>query len=167
MMARNSARVGPRLPQVVVLVGATGDLARRKLLPGLFHLAKAGFLPDCRVIGVSLDEIDADTFRDRARQAIDQFASRKTTEADWSAFAAKMDYVPLAAGADALRETVQAAERSLGTESRRIHYLSVPPHAAMPAVRLLAAAGLTAGSRIIMEKPFGTDLTWACLLGMR
>ena len=57
-MARNSQRVGPRFPQVVVLVGATGDLARRKLLPGLFHLAKAGFLPDCRVIGVSLDQID-------------------------------------------------------------------------------------------------------------
>jgi len=47
--------VGPRFPQVVVLVGATGDLARRKLLPGLFHLSNAGFIPGCRIIGVSLD----------------------------------------------------------------------------------------------------------------
>ena len=163
-MARNSARVGPRFAQVVVLVGATGDLARRKLLPGLFHLAKAGFLPDCRIIGVSLDEIDADTFRDRSRQAIDQFASRKTTEADWSAFAQKMDYVSLGAGAGALREAVQAAETSLGGESRRIHYLSVPPAAAMSAVRLLAAADLTSRCRIIMEKPFGTDLESAVQL---
>ena len=49
--------VGPQFPQVVVLVGATGDLARRKLLPGLFHLSSAGFIPGCRIIGVSLDEI--------------------------------------------------------------------------------------------------------------
>ena len=50
--------VGPGYPQVVVLVGATGDLARRKLLPGLFHLATHGFIPGCRIIGVSLDDID-------------------------------------------------------------------------------------------------------------
>ena len=59
MTARNSSRVGPRYPQVVVLVGATGDLSRRKLLPGLFHLVSAGFIPDCRIIGVSLDDLDA------------------------------------------------------------------------------------------------------------
>ena len=53
--------VGPRYPHVVVLFGATGDLARRKLIPGLFHLAKAGFIPDCRIIGVSLDEISKQT----------------------------------------------------------------------------------------------------------
>ena len=55
--------VGPRYPQVVVLVGATGDLSRRKLLPGLFHLSSAGFIPGCRIIGVSLDDLDADGFR--------------------------------------------------------------------------------------------------------
>ena len=163
-MARNSPRVGPRFPQVVVLVGATGDLARRKLLPGLFHLTKAGFLPDCRVIGVSLDEIDADAFRSLARSAMDQFFSRPVTEGDWAAFAEKIDYVPLAAGAGALKDAVLAAERSLGPESRRIHYLSVPPAAAMPAVRLLAAADLTSRCRIIMEKPFGTDLESAVQL---
>ena len=77
MTARNSSRVGPRYPQVVVLVGATGDLSRRKLLPGLFHLASAGFIPGCRIIGVSLDDIDADGFRAIAREALDQFFSRK------------------------------------------------------------------------------------------
>ena len=58
-MAKVPAGVGPRFPQVVVLVGATGDLARRKLIPGLLHLARAGFIPACRIIGVSLDQLDA------------------------------------------------------------------------------------------------------------
>jgi len=57
-MAKIPSGVGPRFPQVVVLFGATGDLARRKLLPGLFHLSSAGFIPGCRIIGVSLDGID-------------------------------------------------------------------------------------------------------------
>jgi hypothetical protein len=55
--------VGPRFPQVVVLFGATGDLARRKLLPGLYHLATAGFIPGCRIIGVSLDDSTRTRFR--------------------------------------------------------------------------------------------------------
>ena len=55
--------VGPKVPQVVLLFGATGDLARRKLLPGLFHLMRSKYLPGCRIIGVSLDEISADEFR--------------------------------------------------------------------------------------------------------
>ena len=76
--------MGPRFPQVVVLVGATGDLARRKLLPGLFHLASAGFIPGCRIIGVSLDDIDADGFRAVARSALDEFFARKVTDADWA-----------------------------------------------------------------------------------
>ena len=50
--------VGPKFPQVVVLVGATGDLSKRKLLPGLFHLSRAGFIPGCRIIGVSLDDLE-------------------------------------------------------------------------------------------------------------
>jgi glucose-6-phosphate 1-dehydrogenase len=69
--------VGPQHSQVVVLVGATGDLSRRKLLPGLFYLSSAGFIPGCRIIGVSLDQIDADGFRKIAREALDQFSSRK------------------------------------------------------------------------------------------
>jgi len=52
MVAKIPPGVGPQFPQVLVLVGATGDLARRKLLPGLFHLASSGFIPGCRIIGV-------------------------------------------------------------------------------------------------------------------
>lgn len=163
-MAKIPPGVGPRHAQVVLLFGATGDLARRKLLPGLYHLATAGFIPGCRIIGVSLDDIDADGFRRIARGALDEFFNRKLTDPDWQTFAGSLDYVPLAAGAPALRAAVERAEHSLGVECRRLHYLSVPPNAALPAVRLLGEAALVERSRIVMEKPFGTDLASAVAL---
>jgi glucose-6-phosphate 1-dehydrogenase len=163
-VAKIPAGVGPRFPQVVVLFGATGDLARRKLLPGLFHLASAGFIPGSRVIGVSLDNLDAEGFRAAARSALDEFGARKFTAEDWNAFAASLDYVPLGAGPAAIRAAVERAEAAIGRESRRLHYLSVPPAAALSAVRALGEAGLVQNSRIIMEKPFGTDLASAVSL---
>ncbi|MFM2119672.1 MAG: glucose-6-phosphate dehydrogenase, partial [Pseudomonadota bacterium] len=157
--------VGPRFPQVVLLFGATGDLARRKLLPGLFHLTSAGFIPGYRIIGVSLDDIDAAAFRQIARSALDEFFARKLKHEAWEAFAASLDYVPLSAGPAALAAAVAQAEASFGgAECRRLHYLSVPPSAALPAVRLLGEAGLVERSRIVMEKPFGTDLASAVSL---
>ena len=159
--------VGPKYPHVVVLVGATGDLARRKLLPGLFHLSSAGFIPGCRIVGVSLDALDADGFRAFVREALDRFSTRKLTETDWAEFAATLDYVPLAAGAGALKAAVDAAERALGADSRRVHYVSVPPNAALSAVRLLGEAALVERSCVIMEKPFGTDLASAVRLNAK
>ena len=126
-MAKIPPGVGPRHSQVVVLVGATGDLSRRKLLPGLFYLSSAGFIPSCRIIGVSLDQIDADGFRKIAREALDQFSSRKVKDADWAAFAETLDYVPIGAGADALKAAAAEAERKLGNENRRLHYLACRP----------------------------------------
>jgi glucose-6-phosphate 1-dehydrogenase len=167
MLAKNASKVGPRYPQVVVLVGATGDLSRRRLLPGLFHLCSSGFIPGCRIIGVSLDDLDPDGFRKIAREALDQFSSRKVDEADWAAFSGTLNYVPMSAGAGALKAAVEAAELSLAGKSRRLHYLSVPPSAALPAVRLLAEAGLVQRSGIIMEKPFGTDLASAVSLNAK
>jgi glucose-6-phosphate 1-dehydrogenase len=162
--SRSHARVGPRYAHLVVLVGATGDLARRKLLPGLFHLSSAGFIPSCRIVGVSLDELDADGFRKLARGALDEFSTRPVTDAAWSAFAASLDYVPLAAGAGALKAAADRAQQTFTGESRRLHYLSVPPGAALSAVRTLGEANLVERSRIIMEKPFGTDLASAVSL---
>ncbi len=166
-MAKIPPGVGPRFPQVVVLFGATGDLARRKLLPGLFHLSSAGFIPGCRIIGVSLDDLDLGGFRQAARSALDEFSARKVTEADWNVFAASLAYVPLAAGAAALKAAVDEAEKSFGAECQRLHYLSVPPSAALLAVRLLGEAGLVERSRIVMEKPFGTDLASAVTLNRK
>jgi glucose-6-phosphate 1-dehydrogenase len=159
--------VGPRHPQVVVLVGATGDLSRRKLLPGLFHLSSAGFIPGCRIIAVSLDDMDAAAFRLFARQALAEFSSREVKDEAWADFAKTLDYVPLSAGASALKAAVAKAEKALGADTQRLHYLSVPPAAALSAVRLLGEADLVARSRVIMEKPFGVDLESAIALNGR
>ncbi|HEY3730050.1 MAG TPA: glucose-6-phosphate dehydrogenase [Steroidobacteraceae bacterium] len=166
-MQKVPAGVGPRFPQVVVLVGATGDLARRKLLPGLFRLTTAGFIPAWRIIGVSLDDIDRDAFRALVRAALEEFSVHKPAEAAWNAFAQSLDYVPLSAGAGALRVAVDQAEHALAAESRRLHYLSVPPNAALAAVRMLGEAGLVERAHIIMEKPFGTDRASAVSLNAR
>ena len=163
-MGKAPAGVGPRYPQVVVLFGATGDLSKRKLLPGLFHLTQAEFIPDCRIIGVSLDELDTEGFRALARQALDEFATRKLSQEDWDNFARILEFVPLSRGAGAIRDAVLAAEAALGQESRRLHYLSVPPNAALAAVKTLGEAGLVENARIVMEKPFGTDLDSAVKL---
>ena len=166
-MSKIPAGEGPPYPQVVVLVGATGDLARRKLWPGLFRLANAGFIPGYRIIGVSLEDLDADGLRAVARGALEEFSSRTPTAAEWDAFAQNLAYVPLAAGPAALRAAVEKAEQGFGGESRRLHYLSVPPSAALAAVRLLGEAGLVERSRVIMEKPFGTDLASAIFLNSK
>ncbi len=159
--------VGPKRRQVVVLFGATGDLCQRKLLPGLYHLVSSGFIPDCRIIGVSLDEIDADEFRTLARKALDEHASREFSPVEWEAFAARLEYLPMARGPGALNHAVEAAEQALGHACDLLHYLSVPPGAALSAVQLLGEAGLVEGSRIVMEKPFGVDLESARVLNSR
>ena len=88
-------------------------------------------------------------------------------DADWAAFAETLDFVPIGAGADALKAATAEAERKLGNDNSRLHYLSVPPNAALSAVRLLAEADLVDRSRIIMEKPFGTDLKSAVALNAK
>jgi len=163
-MAKIPAGVGPKLPQIVVLFGATGDLAHKKLLPGLFHLAASGFISKCRIIGVSLDAIGAETFRALARDAVFEQHSHDPQKEAWPAFEATLDYVPIAAGPGALKEAVGRAEQAFEGEAQRVHYISVPPSAALSAVRMLAEAHLAAGSRIIMEKPFGADLESAVAL---
>jgi glucose-6-phosphate 1-dehydrogenase len=160
-MAKNHSGEGPKLPQVVVLVGATGDLSRRKLLPGMYHLASSGFMPGCRIIGVSLDDIDDEGFRRHARSALDEFSTRKINEDDWNAFAAGLDYVPLTAGPAHLAAAVSRAQQVFDGKCGLLHYLSVPPSAALPAIKLLHEAKLVTNSRIVMEKPFGTDLSSA------
>jgi glucose-6-phosphate 1-dehydrogenase len=159
--------VGPKFPQVLTLFGGTGDLAQRKLWPGLYHLVTSGFIPTCRIVGVSLDMLDVEGFRHLVREAIDKFGPRKTTQEGWAQFAECIDYVPLDAGALALREAVARAEATLGPETRRLHYLSVPPKSALTAVKTLSEADLIAHSRVVMEKPFGTDLASAVALNAR
>jgi glucose-6-phosphate 1-dehydrogenase len=148
-------------PHVIVLFGATGDLARRKLLPGLLRLSYSGLLPECQIVGTSLEELDDFQFHDFALKACEDFAKPDIVEAHWSAFRDRLRYVPQGRGPAGLADAVSRAESLLSSESRRLHYLSIPPSAAKAVVQTLGQADLVARSRIIMEKPFGTDLQTA------
>jgi len=145
----------------MVLFGATGDLARRKLLPGLYHLSQAGLLPECRIIGTSLDDLDDDGFRAYTRGALDEFAHHGVVDEHWDAFAPRLFYMCQSAGNEALAKLVGELEDELGGDVARLHYLSVPPAAAPDVVQSLGEVGLAERARIIMEKPFGTDLASA------
>ena len=76
----------PAAPHVIVLFGATGDLAKRKLMPGLFHLSRAGMLPDCRIVATSLELLDDGEYHGIARTACDEFARGGVTDDHWGAF---------------------------------------------------------------------------------
>jgi glucose-6-phosphate 1-dehydrogenase len=144
---------------VLVLFGATGDLARRKLLPGLFHLGEAGLLPErYRIVCVSRDALTDDEFRAFAHKAVDEFGRRPTTGEAWKEFSRLLSYVDSDAGAGALSETVARAEDEVGPDASRLHYLSVPPVAMAGIVEALGSTGLAERARVILEKPFGTDL---------
>ncbi|MCV7258254.1 glucose-6-phosphate dehydrogenase [Mycobacterium shimoidei] len=152
-------------PHVVVLVGATGDLARRKLIPGLYHLTCSNLAPEIRIVGTSLDDIDTDAFRKLAHKACHEFSNRGVSGDLLDAFVNKMAYVPQGAGPDALASAVCDQINELDSEGssqvRMLHYLSVPPKAAMAVLETLHQADLVQHSRVVMEKPFGTDLASA------
>ncbi len=145
----------------MVIFGATGDLARRKLLPGVMHLLQSELVADSRIIGVSLDEFDDDSFRAFAEQACREFSTRPVSDEQWAAFARKLSYVNVSGGPEELARVAAVHEAELGGTPRRLHYLSVPPKAALDVIHTLNAANLVDRSRIIMEKPFGTDLASA------
>jgi glucose-6-phosphate 1-dehydrogenase len=147
---------------VLVLFGATGDLARRKLLPGLFHLNEAGLLPDSyRIVGVSKEPLSDDEFRTFAHTAVDEFGRRPAGGEQWEEFSRMLSYCDSDAGANAIGETVARAEAEVGPEANRLHYLSVPPAACAGIVQMLGSNGLNERARVILEKPFGTDLVSA------
>jgi glucose-6-phosphate 1-dehydrogenase len=139
---------------IVVLHGGVGDLARRKLLPGLFRLAQAGLLPKrYRIIATSRRDLTDREFRERAKAAVEEPGST----ASWEAFAANLSF----ASQERLVDAVANAEAELGNGARRLFYLSVPPGASTGIVSMLGATGLSENARIILEKPFGTDLASA------
>ncbi|MRJ76327.1 glucose-6-phosphate dehydrogenase [Aeromicrobium sp. SMF47] len=148
-------------PHLIVIFGATGDLARRKLLPGVMHLLQSGLVPDSRILGVSMDDFDDEGFRTFAGEAYREFSTREIDEQKWRDFAPKLSYINVSEGADGLARAAAELEKDLGGSPRRLHYLSVPPKSALDVVHTLDEANLVERSRIIMEKPFGTDLASA------
>ncbi|MCZ7457336.1 glucose-6-phosphate dehydrogenase [Streptomyces sp. WMMC940] len=147
---------------VIVLFGATGDLARRKLLPGLFHLAKAGLLPDrYRIVGSAPARaaLSDDEFRKRARESVAEFGRSGPEGEEWRRFEESLSF-----GAadpedpEPLLAAVRDAEQAVGGGPRRLFHLAVPPKAFASVIEMLGATGLADGARVIVEKPFGTDL---------
>jgi glucose-6-phosphate 1-dehydrogenase len=160
----SSAAGSPRPDDhVIVLFGATGDLAKRKLLPGLFHLAAAGLMPDrYQVIGSSRRELTDEQFRELAREAVAAFGITKPEDEAWQAFQPVLSFASAEPGRTAaLTAAIERAERRIGGSPGRLFHLAVPPAAFEPTVSMLGDAGLAAGSRVIVEKPFGTDLASA------
>jgi glucose-6-phosphate 1-dehydrogenase len=145
--------------QVIVLFGATGDLAKRKLLPGMFHLAQVGLMPEgFRIIGAARHGVEVEEFREIARQAIEASGREDLSPATWDPFAESLRFVSVGDGYDALGDAVATAREELGGDPRVLYYLSLPPAAAHGTVEGLGAAGLGHGARVITEKPFGTGL---------
>jgi glucose-6-phosphate 1-dehydrogenase len=158
-----TAQLAPLDPCVVVVYGATGDLAKRKLLPGGFHLAHAGLMPEYRIVGVGREELSDDEFRQHARNACLEFErhGHSINPEELDRFVANIRYVAAANCPTALAASVAEAEAELPGTPRRLFHLSVPPDVAPIAVREIKDAGLVERSRVIMEKPFGMDLASA------
>jgi glucose-6-phosphate 1-dehydrogenase len=147
-------------PTTIVLFGATGDLARRKLLPGLFHLHVAGLLPEFRLIAASVEELSDEAFAEHARAAVAEFGRARPEGEAWDAFLQGLSYVGGGFGpgaTDALAAPVEEAGSELGS-SRKLFFAAVPPVAFSAIARGLGDSGLAEDARVILEKPFGTDL---------
>ena len=147
-------------PQVFVLFGATGDLAKRKLFPGLYHLAAAGRLPDeYFIIGSGRHSPGSDDeFRDRIRGELNEFV-KDLDEKVADELLKRLSFQTSTDddGAD-LAAAVKSARERLGDASRTLVYLSVPPAATKAMFAMLGKEGITERARIVHEKPFGTDL---------
>ena len=162
----------PPDPCTVVLFGATGDLAHRKIVPALLSLARSGELPrPFGLVATSTSVGPAEAYRAELRQSVARFSGGPIDDAAWAAFAAGIDtvagdYTRREAFA-ALRAAIEEAERKRGTGGSRLFYLAVPPASFRPILDGLRESGLLhppggpPWSRVVIEKPFGRDLASA------
>ena len=154
---------------ILVILGATGDLARRKLLPGLFQLVCQGRLPtNFQVVGMARSQYSDDQYRELMWQEVQELSGPAARNKDWNAFARRLHYV---------RGNLQDLESFMGLRARledletqtpsahRLFYLAVAPDLFPVAVENLRYAGLavedTGWRRVVIEKPFGHDLNSA------
>lgn len=152
----------------MIIFGASGDLTSRKLIPALYSLhQKRRLPPNCRVIGVSRTPLSSEEWREQLAAAAAHHLGREFDVATWSEFAPCIEYVP---GDIGVPEDFSRLAQRLDTWERhepstRIYYLSTLPQLYAEAVARLGAAGLAAEDhgprRIVVEKPFGTDLASA------
>jgi glucose-6-phosphate 1-dehydrogenase len=150
----------PPANRVLVLFGATGDLAARKLFPGFFHLFREQMMPEAfRIIGSGRHSPGSDEeFRDKIHAALEKHGRLELDER-WEQFAAKLSFVVSTAddGED-LAAAVRDAEEEIGAEGQRLVYLSVPPSATKDMVQMLGQNGIADNCALVVEKPFGHDV---------
>jgi glucose-6-phosphate 1-dehydrogenase len=159
-------------PCVMVIFGASGDLTRRKLMPALHGLARERLLPaGFTVVGFARRDIGDDGFRQQMRDAVGQFSKAPPNDDAWRSLEDGLYYVSSnfadAGGYQRLGELLERLDRERNTYGNRIFYLATPPSYYSEIVHQLGEAGLAQGgnpdawTRIIVEKPFGHDLTSA------
>jgi glucose-6-phosphate 1-dehydrogenase len=150
--------------RVLVVFGARGDLAARKLFPGLLHLFLAGLMPeDFRVIGSGRHAPDSDeAFRDHVHEALREHGRHEEGDERVRDFVRRVSFVASSADdGDELAAAVRAAEDELGDHGERLLYLSIPPRTMTDLVRMLGRTGLAEDAVVVAEKPFGTDVVSA------
>jgi len=162
-----SSRTIPE-PCSIVIFGATGDLTRRKLIPALYNLAAEGNLPaSLNVIGFARRDKNNEIFRSEQEEATRKFSRQKVDDALWQSFAENLFYHRSAfddtEGYVALAKRLDELDARRGTSGRRLFYLAAGPDQFSVILQNLDRSGLNranAGgwSRVIVEKPFGTDL---------
>ena len=160
----------PVRPTALVIFGATGDLAHRKLLPALYNLAHEGSLPErFELIGVARRDHEDEHFQDMARESIERFSRRRPDQKVLDGLLAEMRYVPGVFDDDQVYDELGRALREFderaGQPLNRVFYLSTAPQFFPVIATKLGAAGLSqcekADTRIVIEKPFGYDLASA------
>jgi glucose-6-phosphate 1-dehydrogenase len=162
MTSRQQQAMPTPTDQVIVLFGATGDLAKRKLLPGMFHLAQGGLMPErFRIIGAARRGIGEHEFQALAREAIDGSGRDSANGEALDDFVGSLRFAGVGDGFEPLAEAIELAKQELGEGAELLFYLSLPPQAAEGTVEQIGKHELGEGARVITEKPFGTDLASA------
>jgi glucose-6-phosphate 1-dehydrogenase len=141
---------------VLVVFGATGDLAHKMIFPSLYAMVKRGVL-DTPIIGVAFDDWPLDQFIARARDSIVSHVD-KIDEAVFKTLAAQLSYV---SGDYRSQSTFDRLHEALGDHKHPLYYLAIPPSMFETVANGLKEAGIAAGARLMVEKPFGRDLASA------
>jgi glucose-6-phosphate 1-dehydrogenase len=147
-------------PVVFVLFGATGDLAKRLVLPAFYELAMQGLLPDewC-LIGNGRGDVSHENFRQRVHESLTEFGPTPS-KGPWREFSSRLRFAGGGFDSDdpgSLLEVIDEARKTMGGEPQLIHYLAIPPVAFTEITRGLGTHGLAEGARVVYEKPFGTS----------
>ncbi len=158
---KRNDKSGPHLePTIFVLFGATGDLAKRLVLPAFYQLALDGLLPrQWRLVGNGRGDVAHEDFRRHVHNALTEFGPRPDKEA-WDAFSQRVYFAGGGFTSDSpgsLLDTLAKGRESLGSDPQLVHYLAIPPVAFGETTKALGQHGLAQNSRVVYEKPFGTS----------